>query len=230
MSVQSKIIIIDDDAFFCETVKSYFRGEGVPIMVVTDPAMSRVIDYSQVDVVLLDIEMPGISGTEILNDIRKFARPFVIMVSGHGDEARRKACLSNGADMFFGKPINIEELFLVISRAIGRLPKAQAGQTWTLLRSRCALLTPERMTVGLSSAEFRLLEVLIRDSPNPVSKKALVASITDGDSLTSAYNRGLEVMLSRLRTRASSFTHKLPVKALRNVGYIFHGTGVVSES
>jgi two-component system, OmpR family, response regulator len=230
MDAPNKIILIDDDVIFCQAVKSYFLEEGVPIMVVNDSTMSKVIDYSQVDVVLLDIEMPDISGTEILNDIRKFVRPLVIMVSGHSDEARRKACLSNGADMFFAKPVNMEELFLVISRAIGRLPKIQAGRTWTLLRSQCALLTPEGMTIGLSSAEYRVLEVLIRNSSNPVSKKTLVESITDGDSRSLAYSRGLEVMLSRMRTRASSFTNKLPVKALRNVGYVFHGTGEISDA
>jgi two-component system, OmpR family, response regulator len=221
------IVIVDDDPFFCDSVKTYFAKKDMRVIAVTDSEFAKLLDLTQVAIILLDIDMPGISGVELLKDIRKSYRPVVIMVSGQGDEATRLMCLSGGADFFFTKPVSLEELSLVVARLLGRTSDQDKSNTWVLSQSECCLLTPDSRTIGLSATEYRILEVLFARSPDVVPKEELVYQLNSAEADPMRFLRGLEVMLSRLRTRSSSFAFKLPIKALRNVGYVFHGTGIV---
>jgi DNA-binding response OmpR family regulator len=151
------------------------------------------------------------------------------MVSGHSDEPTRLGCLNQGAYFFFSKPVHLEELVLVVRRALGRHDFAPDGQSWTLVQNQSAVAMPDGHLVGLSSSEYRVLEQLIRQAPNPVSKEVLTQAVTGDAGQTAAFTRALEVMISRLRKRASSDDVRLPIKALRNVGYVFHGSATIEN-
>ena len=223
-----EIVLIDDDQSFCISVKTYFEKRDIPILTISDSKVAKALNFRHFQVVLLDIDMPNVSGREILCSIRASQKPIVIMVSGHSDEETRLSCLNHGADFFFAKPVNLEELSLVAQRALGRRDHSQDGG-WALMQSQSALSTPDSRTVGLSSSEFRVLEQLIRHAPHPVSKEILTQVVTGDARKAPTFNRALEVMISRLRTRVSSDEVRLPVKALRNVGYVFHGFGSLEQ-
>jgi two-component system, OmpR family, response regulator len=223
MPEAAEIILIDDDISFCDSVKTYFRNKDLQVLTVSDPKLAKALNFHYFRVILLDIDMPDITGIDLLGDIRSSQKPFVIMVSGHNDEQTRLACLSQGADFFFAKPVHLEELSLVAKRALGRTDNTAEG-SWTLLSTNTALATPDQRVIGLSAAEYRVMEQLIRHAPNPVSKERLTEVVTGDANQTASFTRALEVMISRLRTRASHGETRLPVKALRNVGYVFHGT------
>lgn len=230
LSTACEILLIDDDADFCESVKLFFAGNNLPLLTITDPRLGQALDYSKVKLVLLDFDMPIITGLDILNEIRKSQKPIIIMVSGHSDERTRLECLRKGADFFFSKPVNLEELRLVVLRALGRTEDIDPkGNVWTLNRSRLQLTTPDGRRIGLTSSEFRLLEVLIARTPNEATKEELSEAATGRRDSTTGYNRALEVMLSRIRSRASSGDVRLPVKSLRNIGYVFHGAGKIED-
>lgn len=223
------VILIDDDEDFCDSARAFFARKAIGLHTLSSPQIASAMDFSQIRVVLLDIDMPGLSGLELLGRIRHSDNPVVIMISGHSDAQMRVACLSGGADFFFAKPVHLEELSLVVTRALGRAGENGArASSWILKRSSLQLESPDGRNIGLSSSEYRLLELLISRFPNEATRDELSVAIT-GRAASASSARALEVMLSRIRSRANSDSAKLPVKSLRNIGYIFHGNGRVVD-
>lgn len=229
MPKNTDILLIDDDTSFCESVKRYFADRDLALLSVSDPRLAKALNFCHFRVILLDIDMPEITGQDLLRDIRKSEKPIVIMVSGHSDEHIRLGCLNQGADFFFSKPVHLEELSLVVQRALGRTYVVHDQRSWTIIKSESAVALPNGSIVGLSSAEYRVLEQLILNAPNPVSREILTQVVTGDVDQTSNFTRGLEVMISRLRGRLSNKDFRLPVRALRNVGYVFHGNGTLID-
>lgn len=230
MSSNAEIVLIDDDLSFVVSVREHFNLKNIKVLTINDPKIAAALDYSRFRVVLLDIDMPEISGMEILREIRRSDRPLVIMVSGHSDATYRLACLSSGADFFFSKPVDLEELRLVAARAAGRtLDHLTNGENWLLSRSKCALRSPDGRTFGLTMSEFRVLEVLLREAPNPVAKAELASCFVGAGNNSTSFTRSLEVMISRIRSRVGSDDFKFPVKSFRNYGYVFHGAGLIES-
>ena len=109
--------------------------------------------------------------------------------------------------------------------------KSAGTKSWTLNRTDYTLQSPEGKVVRLSSGEFAILNALIVGAPDFVSKDDLVKLVTankTGDTSTSSL-RSLEVMISKLRRQFSETDHPLPIKALRHVGYVFHGSEAAVE-
>lgn len=229
MPANADVLLIDDDSSFCYSVKTYFAKRDLSLFSVSEPRLAKALNFLHFRVILLDIDMPEITGQDLLGDIRTSKKPVVIMVSGQSDEETRLDCLNRGADFFFSKPVHLEELSLVVRRALGRNDVSHDDQSWTLIQSQSALAMPDGHLVGLSGSEYRVLEQLIRDAPNPVSRENLTQVVTGDAGKPAAFTRALEVMISRLRTRASNDDLRLPIKALRNVGYVFHGVGTIKK-
>lgn len=229
MPAKTDVLLIDDDPSFCDSVKTYFANRGISLLSVSDPRLAKELNFLHFRIILLDLDMPEITGQDLLRDIRTSEKPIIIIVSGHSDEETRLDCLNQGVDFFFSKPVHLEELSLVVRRALGRYDVFHDGQSWTLIQSQSALEMPDGHLVGLSSTEYRVLEQLIRHAPNPVSREILTQVVTGDEGQTAVFTRALEVMISRLRTRASNDYSRLPIKALRNVGYVFHGVGTIEK-
>lgn len=233
MNDLSAILLVDDDHDFCESVASYFEGRGLSVLTATDARLLKNIDLSALHVILLDIDMPKVSGFDALAIIRQQNNQVTtIMVSGHSDLTTRLSCLDQGADFFMAKPVDLAELFLVVQRVVGQQgSEAQIGSRgcWRLSRSRHVLITPDGDEFGLSTSEFRVLELLLSNAPELVSKEELTEAATGQIDIAKTYSRALEVLISRVRSRINSNDVKLPVKALRNAGYVFHGAAEVVD-
>lgn len=151
------------------------------------------------------------------------------MISGHSDERTPVTMLKDGADFFPAKPVNLEELYLVADRIL-RKDRAAAvdSGSWALQRSTMLLNTPDGRQIGLSASEFRVIETLIRRAPDHIDKTELLLAMSSTGKSGSSSLRALEVMLSRLRSRASTQDVILPIRAIRNAGCVFHGSGRIT--
>lgn len=226
MNAGIAVLLIDDDEDFCASARAFFGRKGIDLCTLPSPKMATALDFSQIRLVFLDIEMPGMTGTEVLRHIRAKADTSIIMISGHSDAGTRIAMLEGGADFFLPKPVNLEELYLVADRILARSGATGAEDGgWTLQRSTMLLITPDNRQVGLSASEFRVIEALIRYLPDHVAKDDLLLAMSGRGDPRQTSLRALEVMLSRLRSRASTPDVVLPIRALRNAGYVFHGSG-----
>lgn len=223
----TEILLVDDDRDFCDSVAHYFEVRGSDVLTATDPRLLTSMDITKFRVILLDIDMPRLSGLDVLKLIREQNdHVTTIMVSGRSDLTTRLSSLDKGADFFMAKPVDLAELYLVVKRIVGHEEGAIHNDLeayWQLSRSRHALITPNGDEVGLSASEYRVLDLLFANTPEPVSREELTEAATGRIDIAKTYSRALEVLISRLRTRASSGGQKLPVKALRNAGYVFHG-------
>lgn len=222
-----QVLLIDDDHDFCDSVASYFEERGVALLTATDARLLHSMDLDDLRVILLDIDMPRLSGLDALEVLRQQNdHVTTIMVSGHSDLTTRLSCLDKGADFFMPKPVDLAELYLVVQRVVrqhNQEAQNDARGYWRLSRSRHVLITPDGDEHGLSTGEFRVFELLLSNSPELVSKEELTEAATGQIDLAKTYSRALEVLVSRVRSRVSSKDLKLPVKALRNAGYVFHG-------
>jgi two-component system, OmpR family, response regulator len=231
MYEHSEILAIDDDHAFLGDLKRFFAQKGLGIATISDSIVAPALDLDMFKVVLLDLEMPGLSGEEVLARMPSTRRPIVIVVSGHNDLETRLRLLESGADFFLTKPVDLTEILLLCRRALNRQPAdPETPQIWTLNRSKHTLCSPHGTVYGLTSSEFRILELLFEANRNVVTKQALAQAVTTREgAATVSFYRSLEVMISRMRTRISGPDLPLPIRALRNVGYVFHSHGVVEE-
>jgi DNA-binding response OmpR family regulator len=226
-----EILAIDDDRAFAADLKTFFEGYGIGVTTVSDPVLSESLDFERFTIILLDLDMPGRTGQEVLAGMPVSRRATVIIVSGHSDLDTRIRLLEIGADFFLSKPVDLTELLLICRRILGRKGSEEdAGQPWSVSRSRHTLTSPTGVVFGLTSSEFQILKILVQASPDVVSKDALARAVTAREGAAAfAFHRSLEVMISRMRTRFSEPDHPVPIKALRNVGYTFHGEGELTD-
>lgn len=232
MSQLPEILAIDDDQAFIGNLKTYFGDHGMKVATISDAVLSTAVNFENFKLVLLDLEMPGMSGQEVLQRIVETnGSPTIIIVSSHSDLENRIKLLERGADFFVAKPVDLTELLLICTRSMGRVvPEFEATTRWSISRMKHTICSPTGMVFGLTSSEFLILEQLFETCPDFVSKEKLVKAITtrEGDAAFASF-RSLEVMISRMRTRFSATDHPLPIKALRNVGYVFHGNGKLTD-
>jgi two-component system, OmpR family, response regulator len=225
------ILAIDDDHEFLTDLKKYFTARGLAVAVLSDPSLTFTLELGKFRIILLDLDMPELSGRNILAQLPVNCRPTVIIVSGHSDIDTRLALLRDGADFFISKPVDLRELFLICHQILGRLPAAErSNKFWKLSRSQHSITSPLGTTFGLTSSEFRILELLMLASQNPVSRDTLISAAMAREGIqTYTFYRSLEVMISRMRSRIGNSESPFPIKAHRNIGYVFHGRGVVED-
>ena len=225
-----ELLLIDDDISFCQAVKKYFKAKDIEIMTISDPSAALSVNFEKLSTVFIDIDMPEVSGFDLLKILPDINRPLVIMVSGSSDAMTRIKCLENGADFFLAKPVNIEELSLISSgRKVNKNIIDTNNDIWVLSPLTFSITTPSGHNFGLSSSEFKLIEQLIKSAPEVVNKETLMKASHGDAKLINTYGRALEVMISRLRSRINSDDDIFPVRSMRNLGYMFHGSGAVEK-
>ncbi len=231
----NRILIIDDDTELCELLSDYLGSEGFEIQTVNhgeQGAMQALTE--EYALVILDVMLPGMNGFDVLRKIRETSKLPVIMLTARGDDIDRIVGLELGADDYLPKPFNPRELVARV-RAIQRRTETSAPQSSTDLFSKevsvgdIVLSTLNRsvkrngMLIELTSVEFTLLEVLLRQAGQVISREDLVAKAL-GRRL-SAYDRSIDVHISALRKKLGHQYEKTErIKTIRGIGYLYAQT------
>ncbi len=229
----NRILVIDDDNELCELLSEYLTKEGFSLQVANqgDLGAQQAVaeDYA---LVVLDVMLPGMNGFDVLRQIRQTSRVPVIMLTARGDDIDRIVGLELGADDYLPKPFNPRELVARI-RAIQRRSEATAAplaaqqNNSTELRIGDVQLCPADRSVKragenimLTSVEFTLLEVLLRQAGRVISREELVETAL-GRRL-SAYDRSIDVHISALRKKLGHQQGASErIKTVRGVGYLY---------
>lgn len=229
MPTSKSVLIIDDDRAFCQNVTTFFARHAVACQSLHDPRQILSRNLSTVALILLDINMPGLDGLTVLPLLKARSDTPVIMVSGVSDLNVKLAALRAGAEFHFTKPVSLDELFLVCARRLSLVvsPSDTPPGPWVLDARTHRLTSPEGTSIGLTMTETRLLSLLLQDAPKETDRLALVEILTGSRQEDPRAIRSLEVILSRLRTRFRHAGETLPIKATRNIGYIFLGEASV---
>jgi two-component system response regulator CpxR len=177
--------------------------------------------------VVLDVMLPGINGFEVLRRIRQTSKIPVLLLTARGEDVDRIVGLEIGADDYLPKPFNPRELVARIRAILRRSRSADKGsQASEVLRVGEIELDPASRTVEqngkpleLTSVEFNLLQVLLREAGNVVSREHLVDAVLGRKF--SPFDRSIDMHVSKVRRKLGDTDGGTDhIKTVRGVGYI----------
>jgi two-component system, OmpR family, response regulator len=210
MTDDAHILVIDDDREIREPLAKYLRQRGFRASVAADgKEMDRVLATSNIDLVVLDVMLPGEDGFVICRRLQETARVPVILLTALTEEADRIVGLELGADDYVNKPFNPRELVARIRAVLRRsrmLPPRREHATglvkfdrWRFNLSQKELLGEDGVAVRLSSGEHLLLVCLIEHAGATLSRDQLL-ELTRGRE-SQAFDRSIDNQVSRLRRK-----------------------------
>jgi two-component system response regulator CpxR len=224
-----RILVIDDDVELCGLVAEYLQPEGFQVEPVHDgkQGLERALSGEYV-LIVLDVMLPSMNGFEILRRMRHTTRVPVLLLTARGEDVDRIVGLEIGADDYLPKPFNPRELVARI-RAILRRTRANVkGETpGNSLQVGDIELDPATRTVlqrgkpvELTSVEFNLLQVLLQEAGQVVSRERLVDTVLGRKF--SPFDRSIDMHVSKVRKKlGDSDGGSDYIKTVRSVGYIF---------
>ncbi|MBD8124479.1 response regulator [Pseudomonas lutea] len=229
------ILIVDDDREIRELVGNYLKKNGLRTTVVADGRQMRsFLESTPVDLIVLDIMMPGDDGLVLCRELRtgKHKTTPVLMLTARSDETDRIIGLEMGADDYLVKPFAARELLARINAVLRRtrmlppnLVVTEAGRLlafgkWQLDTTARHLLDAHGTVVTLSGAEYRLLRTFL-DHPQRVLSRDQLLNLTQGRD-ADLFDRSIDLLVSRLRQRlADDARDPAYIKTVRNEGYVF---------
>ena len=225
------ILIVDDDAEIRALLTLYLEKNGLRATAVGDGrAMWLALERATVDLIVLDLMLPGDDGLTLCRTLRTKSDTPVIMLTARGDETDRIVGLEMGADDYLPKPFSARELLArikVILRRTRALPpnlKPQDEQRmrfagWVLDTSRRQLVSPEGVVTPIGGAEYKLLCVFL-EHPNRVLDRDQLLDLSQGRE-ADPLDRSIDVQVSRLRRRLGDDPHSPRlIKTVRGAGYV----------
>ena len=225
------ILIVDDDAEIRALLTRYLEKNGLRATAVGDGrAMWLALERAMVDLIVLDLMLPGDDGLTLCRTLRTKSDTPVIMLTARGDETDRIVGLEMGADDYLPKPFSARELLArikVILRRTRALPpnlKPQDEQRmrfagWVLDTSRRQLVSPEGVVTPIGGAEYKLLCVFL-EHPNRVLDRDQLLDLSQGRE-ADPLDRSIDVQVSRLRRRLGDDPHSPQlIKTVRGAGYV----------
>jgi two-component system OmpR family response regulator len=233
-TTQDHILVVDDDPEIRRLLQAYLEKNGLRVTTVGDgSAMWQALDQARVDLLVLDLMLPGVDGLELCRTLRARSRIPVIMLTARGDEMDRVLGLEMEADDYLAKPFSARELLArikVVLRRVRELPSAPVEEPpaqltfsgWELDTRTQNLMSPDGVVVALSHAEYQLLQVLVTH-PNRVLSRDQLLDLTQGRE-AGPFDRSIDVLIGRLRRRLSDDAREPAlIKTVRGRGYLFAG-------
>jgi two-component system OmpR family response regulator len=210
VNADAHILVVDDDRGTRDLLREFLERHGLRVSVARDgEEMQSILKRSPIDLMVLDVMLPGRGGLEICREIRTRSRMPIIMLTAVTETVDRVVGLEMGADDYVPKPFDPRELLARI-RAVLRRP-AMTGPSdrselkiyrfagWTLDCARRRLVAPGDVRVELTTAEFNLLQALVRSAQRVLSREQLM-DLAGGDG-TMSYDRSVDIIVSRLRRK-----------------------------
>lgn len=215
-----KLLLVEDDTLLADSLLELLRGEGYRVNHLSDgdTALARLATAGHgVDLVLLDLNLPGAGGLEVLEALRHHDRETpVLILTARGAVADRVRGLDLGADDYLGKPFALDEL----EARVRALLRRHARTTRLTLGPLELDATTLGFTLGgepfpLPPREQRLLACLLRHAGEPVEKSRLAEEAFGGEPMG---DNAIEVYVHRLRKRLP--TEQLCLRTVRGLGYL----------
>ena len=221
---RTRLLIVDDDHELCSMLVEYLGPEGFTAETAgTGTAALERVARGSLDLVVLDVMLPELSGFEVLRRLRSVSRVPVIMLTARGEEVDRVIGLELGADDYLAKPFSPRELVARIRAVMRRMatePQPVAGAvTWGPLRLdlRARRAQIEGQDLELTAAELRILELLVRADTRTVSREDLMLQALGRRLLPT--DRSLDTHVSNLRRKLGKQTDQVAVQSVRGSGY-----------
>jgi two-component system OmpR family response regulator len=237
MASNGRILIVDDDPEIRDLLARFLFQHNFEAVTAPDgAAMDAQLARGGVDLVVLDVMLPGEDGLALCRRLRALSTLPIIMLTAVSEETERILGLEMGADDYLVKPFNPRELLAriraVLRRTVDREHPVQGRgrvllfQGWTLDLGRRELKREDGTLVPLSTGEFDLLTVLAQHAQQVMSRDQLLERTRGRQS--GPFDRSIDVQLSRLRRKIEN-DPRAPeiIKTIRSGGYLFSPEVVV---
>lgn len=226
------VLVVDDDGQIRQLVAKFLRANGFKVSTARDGyEMREVVEHSTVDLVILDVMLPGISGLDLCREIRAQSQTPIIMLTAKSDETDRIVGLEIGADDYLAKPFNPRELLARINAVLRRSfgprendPGARARkyvfEGWTLDTLRRDLIDPRGVIIELTSGDYDLLLTLLEAPQRVLTREHLLDAARN--RAATGFDRSIDVQMSRLRKKIDDASgNQSMIKTVRGIGYMF---------
>jgi two-component system, OmpR family, response regulator CpxR len=222
------VLVVDDDVELCGLVQEYLTAEGFSLKAVHDGEQGLQQALSnEYALVVLDVMLPGINGFEVLRRIRSVSKIPVLLLTARGEDVDRIVGLEIGADDYLPKPFNPRELVARIRAILRRTKRVTADVVPEMLSVGDVELDPATRSVqragqpvDLTSVEFNLLEVLLREAGRVVTRERLVNAVLSRKFMP--FDRSIDMHVSKVRRKlGDSEEDGDHIKTIRGVGYMF---------
>lgn len=193
----------------------------------TAAELEQHLQSSVADIVVLDVGLPDADGFEVARQLRaRLPDIGIVMLTGRGETPDRVRGLSQGADAYLSKPVEIELLAATLhslARRVHRTVPAPAGR-WRLDANGWCLLSPDERSIALTKTERRLLRLLVAAAGSVVTRDVLIAAMTDNVHDFDPHR--IDSMIHRLRRKvADAGDVQLPLVAVHGEGYVLNVMG-----
>jgi two-component system, OmpR family, response regulator CpxR len=227
MEIVERILVIDDDVELCALVTEYLRPEGFQVEAAHDgkTGLTRALSGEHL-LIVLDVMLPSLNGFDVLRRIRDSSRIPVLLLTARGEDVDRIVGLEIGADDYLPKPFNPRELVARIRAILRRSHKGHEQDVPEVIRVGDVELDPGTRSVlhcgkpvDLTSVEFELLQVLLREAGRVVTREALVDQVLGRKF--SPFDRSIDMHVSKVRKKLGDSETGDHIKTVRGAGYIF---------
>jgi two-component system response regulator RegX3 len=222
----TKILIVEDEASFSEALEFLLGKEGFSVVTADNGAEAlRKFDQGGIDLVLLDLMIPEVSGTEVCRQIRSKSRVPIIMLTAKDSEVDKVVGLEIGADDYVTKPYSSRELVARIRAVLRRNHGEDVEATPGVLVVGEVRMDIDRhqvsvngATVSLPLKEFELLEFLMRNAGRVLTRMQLIDRVWGSDYVGDT--KTLDVHIKRLRAKIESDpANPTLIQTVRGLGY-----------
>jgi len=223
---KQQILLVDDDQDLCLLLSEYLSSDGFSVETVHsgEQAIEQVLGSRNLDAMVLDVMMPGLSGFDVLQHIRQHREIPVIMLTGRGDDVDRIVGLEMGADDYLGKPCNPRELAARLRAVLRRSQATPSPSHQGNLNLHGIILNKGNRNVeikgealALTSAEFNVLQLLMESAGQVLSKELLTKEALQRE--LTAHDRSIDVHVSRIRQKLNACGLENIIKSIRGIGY-----------
>lgn len=235
VTAKPHIVVCDDEPDIRTTVAEYLERNGYAVTPADGgPALRKIVSAQEVDVVILDIRMPGEDGLSLARYLREHSDLAIIMLTGSAGVIDRVVGLEIGADDYIAKPVDLRELLARVKAVLRRTARqeraaqmfeSQARQTAQFGACRFdmeahKLFDAEGHEIAITPMEFQLLKVFAEHRGHILNRDQLLELAHDRG--WDPFDRSIDIRISRLRKKIEADPSKPEViKTIRGVGYLY---------
>ena len=232
MNDNAHILVVDDQQEICDVVQEYLTGEGYRVSTAHDGSgMRRVMGQAHVDLVILDLMLPGEDGLTLARALRSESGIGIIILTGRGETVDRIIGLEMGADDYLPKPFHLRELLARVKSVLRRVQSRTSDGVqpsrsrarfagWNLDLSSRELMSPSGEEVRLTTGEFDLLAAFVNNANQVLSRDRLLDLARNREA--GPFDRTIDVQVGRLRRKLEDDPQNPSmIKTVRGSGYIF---------
>lgn len=220
------ILVVEDEKSIQKIVQTYLESSGYRVTVVDNgPDALRHVQQHQPDLMILDLNLPGMDGMEVAARVREESAVYILMLSARGEEADRVAGLRIGADDFLTKPFSPRELVARVEALLRRQRQTAVSHTAVLAFTHLTIDpdSHEAVAVGqrleLTVTEFQVLFALAQHSGRVLTRNQLLNIVWGNDYYGN--DRVVDVYVGQVRRKLQAATGKLLIETVRGIGYKF---------